>query len=366
MSTVDQQQVQLLQKENQDVQRQYAKLKQQYFSAQKEIEQLKAAQLSANARLKMQHSAEFWIDIKDKVIRDPDYIKGLVKNKKMTLRDTNTCGQTLLCISAIKGSYSMVQFCLNGGSDINHQDHGRKTALKHAISNGYYHIQQLLLFSELNVSSGNKIKEIANAMNKQKGINQNVRRQLADIGQETRTIFESAVVTITINLINQKLSFDDTLLNMAWDIACNDANPLSSDLWKSIALTCTDIFHNGNARDWYWFKAFVLPSTIWFRVISEGNDASRYLYFELLKLVDGEANVQLNMLETDLNELANKHPGNWQKIITWDEPNDYTVARQDRIPNGIQSDYTYSQLLEKSDAQFNAHTFYDYNHYLSE
>eukprot|EP01083_Nonionella_stella_P226883 805325_1 len=72
------------------------------------------------------------------------------------------------------------------------------------------------------------------------------------------------------------------------------------------------------------------------------------------------------MLETDLNELANKHPGNWQKIITWDEPNDYTVARQDRIPNGIQSDYTYSQLLEKSDAQFNAHTFYDYNHYLSE
>eukprot|EP01083_Nonionella_stella_P092226 258100_1 len=379
MSTVDQslgdhketdplqRQVQLLQKENQDVHRKYTELEQQYISAQKEIEQLKEAQLSANGSLKMQHSAEFWIDIKDKVIRDPDYIKGLVKHKKMTLQDTDTYNRTLLGISAQRGSYSMVQFCLNGGSDISHKDYDQKTALNYAISNGYHHIQQLLLFSQMNVSSGNKIKDIANAMNTQKGINQNVCRQLTDIGEETKRIFESAVVTVMINLITLKLSFDDTLLNMAWDIACDDTKPLSSDLWKSIALTCANIFHSGDERDWYWFKSFLLPSTIWFRTINEANDTScYYLYFELLNLVDEEAKVQLTALETDLNELANKYPGNWEKLITWDEPNDYTIARQDRIPNGIQSDYTYSQLLEKSDAQFNAHKFYDYNHYLSE
>ena len=92
----------------------------------------------------------------------------------------------------------------------------------------------------------------------------------------------------------------------------------------------------------------------------------QYLYFELLKIVNDEAQNQLNKLEQDLNILANENTNDWDKLVKFDLPSKYPKVRQDVVPNGIVSQYTYQQLAESSGATFNSPKFYDYNQYLSQ
>ena len=90
-----------------------------------------------------------------------------------------------------------------------------------------------------------------------------------------------------------------------------------------------------------------------------GSDGkSEYLYFELLKLVDVESQSQLDKLEKNINTLAEEHKNDWDKLVKWDIPDQYEKVRQDVIPNGIVSQYTYGQLSESSGATFNSPKFY--------
>ena len=98
----------------------------------------------------------------------------------------------------------------------------------------------------------------------------------------------------------------------------------------------------------------------------EKSKDSQYLYYQLLKLVDNESRNQLNKLEKDLDILANENTNDWDKLIKWDIPDKYVKARQDIIPNGIVSQYSYQQLSESSGVTFNSPKFYDYNQYLSQ
>ena len=85
---------------------------------------------------------------------------------------------------------------------------------------------------------------------------------------------------------------------------------------------------------------------------------AEYLYFEILKLVDIEAQNQLSGLEKSINSLGDEYKEDWNKLIKWDIPDQYTKVRQDVIPNGIVSQYTYNQLSESSGATFNSPKFY--------
>ena len=92
----------------------------------------------------------------------------------------------------------------------------------------------------------------------------------------------------------------------------------------------------------------------------------KYLYFELLELVEIEAQNQLITLDKNINALADEHRNDWNKLIKWIVPTEYPKPRQDVIPNGIASQYTLDQLSESSGAVFNSPKFYDYNQYLSQ
>ena len=94
--------------------------------------------------------------------------------------------------------------------------------------------------------------------------------------------------------------------------------------------------------------------------------ASVFLYYELLKLVEIEANEGLNKLDRDLKVLAKENEDDWHKLTKWDIPDEYERVRQDLIPNGIVSRYTYNQLSESSGVSINSPKFYDYNQYLSQ
>ena len=51
---------------------------------------------SANTYGWNEHSTEFWMDIKNKFIDDPDSIKLMFKNKQVTLQDRDQYNMTLL------------------------------------------------------------------------------------------------------------------------------------------------------------------------------------------------------------------------------------------------------------------------------
>eukprot|EP01084_Bolivina_argentea_P018482 34412_1 len=332
------------------------------------------------------HSEEFWNEIYDKINRNPDYVKHLVKKKILTMKDTNRDGWNLLMIAAKYGSESVAQFCLNYGVDINLQEsstENKRDALQIAREYTNYHVEQLLLFSKMNGDAGDEVKETADFINKQDGINENIINELTLIGDQSKQLFEKLLMEVMINLITKKLSISEDLLNLCWHIACrNNKDPLKSELWKALSSTCSDVIERGSKRDWYWLKEFIVKSRIWFRSVSVNSDEetdekseenkrkSRYLYYELLDLVSKEANAQLKQLEDDLNVLANENINDWNKLTKWDniESEHETVekVRQDTIPNGIVSRFTYNQLSETSGATFNSPKFYDYNQYLSQ
>eukprot|EP01084_Bolivina_argentea_P203409 347434_1 len=131
----------------------------QYKLLEKENELLR--QEKSTASDKLEHSDEFWLDIKNRFISDPDSVKFMIKNKTVTLNDTDRRGMTVLILAAFYGCYKMVQYCINAGADINVKDNEGKTALDWAKSGGYYNVVRLLLFAELNVGVGNDITELS-------------------------------------------------------------------------------------------------------------------------------------------------------------------------------------------------------------
>eukprot|EP01084_Bolivina_argentea_P194418 333567_1 len=343
------------------------------------------------------HSDDFWNTISREVEHNSDYIKSLIADKTLTMFDVNKNQETVLLIASKWGAYDIVQLCLNLGADIHHKDNVGKTALDWSRDGAWYHIEQLLLFAEMNATVGNQIRVTSSTISKQKGIAQNIINELALYDTTTSQFFIDTIVDIMINIINKKQSFSDDLLDLCWQFECNENNnPLDSKLWKCIAKTCGDIITNGNKIDWFWFKQFVIPSTIWFKDIeqrkeqkyendmetkfesietsetSKTNEKS-YLFYQLLEMVDIEAQNELNKLGTDLYVMQNKSENEWNELITWNpdiekQYSEYTSARQDTCPNGIQPQYTYNELAQHTglSATFNAHSHYDYYEYLSQ
>merc|ERR1712154_451103 len=129
------------------------------------------------------------------------------------------------------------------GADLNAKDHRGRTALDWARESGFYHIEQLLLFSKMNVNIGNEIKNTTNIIHQQNGINNNIFSELSLIGEQSKELFEKILMELMINTINKRLSFSDNLLNYCWNIASRqNNNALSSDLWKAITSTAPILY----------------------------------------------------------------------------------------------------------------------------
>eukprot|EP01083_Nonionella_stella_P110064 321828_1 len=354
---------------------------QQYEELKLEHEALK--QRLSHPSTQNSHSTEFWNDILSKCQTDEDYIKSLINTKQLTMTECDTDGRTLLLIAAKKGSYELVRLCLNLGADLHKTDKKGRSVLDLARGGAWTHVEQLLLFSQMNANIGNQIRNTADTINKQKGIAQNIMKELSSYDSTTKQFFQDTMMDLMINIIKKKQSFSDDLLNLCWGFECaNDVNPLSTELWKAIATVCKDIIENGNKKEWFWFKKCILPSNIWFKHSNKVNrganddekeaqtqdpsNNTRYLYYELLKFVEGKASVQLSELKQSLDILSNKNENEWQNLISWDIPDQSKEVRQDQVPNGIVSKFTHKELSEQgsSSASFNGIRFYDYHEYL--
>merc|ERR1712228_769243 len=287
---------------------------------------------------------------------------------KMTVYDTDetTYNRTLLLTATVMGAYDLAQFLINNGADIDAKDDKEQTALTMSRNLGWPHIEKLLLFAKMNTDAGNEIKDIVDKIQQQNGINNCLSMELSDIGEQSKKLYDETLMELMIRMITKRKTFSDDQLVYALNMEVNESeNILASKLWLQIRSTCSDIVQNGTKKDWMWLKLCLLPSTIWYKDITD-NKEPHFLYYELLKLVNTEAMNQINDLDKNLMKMANEQKDDWLALTKWDIPNEYKSVRQDMIINGIASRYTFDQLSVSSGTTFNSPQFYDYNQYLSQ
>eukprot|EP01083_Nonionella_stella_P177515 624244_1 len=175
-----------LRNENKSLQQKASTHQQKYEQLKLENEALKQQSSHDQPSAQNTHSTEFWDQIEKKCRSDDEYIKSLINNKQLTMKECDKFGRTLLLIAAKKGSYELVRLCLNLGADIHKTDKKCKTALDHARAGAWTHVEQLLLFSKMNANIGNRIRNTADTINKQKGIAQNIRKELSSYDSTTQ------------------------------------------------------------------------------------------------------------------------------------------------------------------------------------
>ena len=194
-----------------------------------------------------------------------DYIKSLVSQGKILMDDTDKDGRTLLNWAAGKGRYDIVQLCLNLGADIDHKDNLGKTPLDRAEIGAWYHCEELLLFRKLDANVSDRVQNVAFNMNKQNGIIENMMNELMNVvkDENKRNEFMQILSDMICNIIGKKLIFCDDLLNLCW-VYGNEKNNKSNtnNLWQVLTDTCNDIIQDGNKRDWYYLKTFILESNV--------------------------------------------------------------------------------------------------------
>ena len=215
-----------------DLQNRFDLLRKENEKLRKECEQLKKEKLNAfNANKKLEHDNYFWMDIRHKCQTDQDYVKLLIKSKKLTIYDHDQRGETILIIAARQGAYKLVQFIINQGADLHVKDYSGKMAIDYAKRAGYPNIEQLLLFAELNVAAADTVRDASEEIHKQNGIIDNILNELESIGEQSKEIFEKILMEVMVNILNKKLSFSDDILNLCWRIASRDGkNPLKSEV----------------------------------------------------------------------------------------------------------------------------------------
>merc|ERR1712228_991143 len=128
---------------------------------------------------------QFWKNLKTKLnLGDIDYVKDLIRSKKLNMDEINEKGRTLLMMAADVGNYELVSMCINLGADIDKIDNDKKSALKIAKERGFPEIEELLLMNLLKTELGERIENTTNDILKKKGLSANFKQILSDLFSE--------------------------------------------------------------------------------------------------------------------------------------------------------------------------------------
>eukprot|EP01084_Bolivina_argentea_P226747 382976_1 len=139
--------------------------------------------------------------------------KQIIESNFIDVHDRDLSNMTLLIHAARTGQYEMCEILLNMGADINHKDKNNKSAIDHSRDGAFYHVEQLLYFRSLGADMGNRVKSTTQHINQQNGIIDNIFRV---IKQKKNNISLNNVITIMLDIIEQKVAFSDDMLNIAW------------------------------------------------------------------------------------------------------------------------------------------------------
>lgn len=252
-----------LQQEKDFLQQNNTSVHRELNAVKKELEAFKKENKSKQSSGR--HSDEFWEDIGHKLRTDTDAIKELIKNGTIT-KDDHDNTTNLLHYAAHHGNYEIAKLCINKGYDLKAKIDDKWTALDYANFEGKHDIAQLLMLSEIEGNIGERIKEKAKILNRERGNMQNIINGLERIGKQTAKMWKDTTIEMMTNCIQNKECFDDIFLSLCYEFI-GFADFEKSELFKAIIATSDDVIKNGNKTNWFWFKEVMLASNVMFECI---------------------------------------------------------------------------------------------------
>ena len=222
-----------------------------------------------------------WEDVKSMTnfkLYDNDAIKQMIKNKAFTMSDIGKrYGRTLLHQASYNGNFELAKLCINMGADLKKRMTSRgNDSLEEALGNtpieeakhwSNYHVEQLLLLSEIKGNIGERVKGKAYDLNRQNGIVSNAMSVLSTMPQ-TKEIFTKALREIMMHSMTEKKIFDDVMLSLYFALfeegeeEKEAVHTEDTELFQTIMKTSTNIIAGRDKRDWFWMKEVLIPSNV--------------------------------------------------------------------------------------------------------
>ena len=111
---------------------------------------------------------------------------------------------------------------------------------------------------------GDRVREKANALLREKGKIANVIGELKKFDEQKQEIFKDVTIQIVTNLIGDKKSYPDFMLSLAWELMkkYDSGNAEDSKLFETVMQSSNNIVQNKDKRDWFWMKSQLLASNV--------------------------------------------------------------------------------------------------------
>eukprot|EP01084_Bolivina_argentea_P318162 551712_1 len=331
---------------------------------------------------KKRKATQLWKELETQ-IKDGniEYVKKLIQLNKVKINDnTQWNGRTILMMSSENGQYDICSMLINLGADVTMTTKYDSTrdATYFAHKMGHYHIERLLLISSFGGESSAKINEIIERLKKQQAMNKHfiksVVEKKTDTGNDTNVNVNIYIEWLEqmclylCDLIQNKMVFSDDMLSLCWNytIYKYKKQALNSKLWTVIITSCIDVIEHRDSNNWYWFKKYMLKSTIWLQINPEKDEQLSLNDLLVQKLFD-ITNIQSIKNSIKLKEMEKKFNLNWKSLVDFDIETKYDEnPRQDDIPNGLIAKYSKEELSQNINPSttFNALKHYDINQYL--
>eukprot|EP01084_Bolivina_argentea_P265318 449688_1 len=294
-------------------------------------------------------------------------------NDKLLLKkgDHDACGMyvlkedtkySLLQYAARMGKYEICSLLLNLGAVITEDEVNK---LENTLrENSSMHILILLQSATIQSAGGTEVEDNVSRLHRQTGVLKCFLNILSK--NENMKMFIDIMETIIIQSIENENGFSDDFLNLLYHyyVTIEKKSFNETKLWEVIKNKCIHVIKNKNMKNWFWFKNYIINSTIFLR---KGD--KNVLFFELLNIVnDGLEDVVNTKLRQPFLQIAQKTPDDWKELCSYDtETILESKCRQDSIPNGMKPDYSVAELTQyvPGSTTFNAHKHYDINEYLS-
>ena len=101
------------------------------------LEYEESTKSKSNVNASSDYGVTFWKEVEEKVIREPESVKLMIKNKELSLSETNHAGRTVLCLAAEYGDYQLTQFCKCIHNSLGYPSHKQCVLCRYQLWSGF-------------------------------------------------------------------------------------------------------------------------------------------------------------------------------------------------------------------------------------
>ena len=178
------------------------------------------------------------------------------------------------------------------------------------------------------------------------------------------------ILKVSVQSIEQRAAYSNDVLHIAYWFEVNKEGikPTKTILFRTIQKVVKEILSDtANKRDWFWLQSFLLSSPMWYEKQDPDDAKSGLLWDLMFEWVDAETKRQSAILSEPMREIEESDEKQWEKLITYDIPSQYKVARQDAIKRGLRAEHSIDELIQRVSlsASFNPIAHHNLQQYLT-